>query len=157
MGQLFRVLAEGHPRVRPSTAPEAIAAFGEPEEVEMPAGSWGKNGDFRVWWNADTIDYWKKVEGGEKALARVARAAPHLVEAATRQLLLLQSSDWPFLIENGAARDYSEARIAFHHAALERLVKIAGRRGPTAADVKFLDELDKRDRLFGPELERRSG
>ena len=157
MGQLFRVLAEEHPRVRPSTASEAIAAFGEPEEIEMPAGSWGKNGDFRVWWNPDTVDYWKKVERGERTLSRVAKGAPHLVEAAERQLLLLQSSDWPFLIENGAARDYAEARIAFHHAALERLVRIAERKGgPTAADGRFLDELDKRDRLFGPELGRRA-
>ena len=153
IGQLFRTLAERHPRVKASTASEAIAAFGRPDEVELPAGSWGKKGDFRVWWNADTIDYWEKVEEGERAVARVAHAGSALASAARRQLLLLQSSDWPFLIENGAARDYAEARIAFHDAALGRLVKIAERKGaPTPADRAFVAELKKRDRLFGPEL-----
>jgi 1,4-alpha-glucan branching enzyme len=153
IGQLFRALAEHHPAVLPCTAPEAIARFGAPEGVELPEGSWGKNGDFRVWWNADTIDYWQKVEGAEKALDRIAKAAPDLLPPAKRQVLLLQASDWPFLIENGAARDYAEARIAFHDAALWRLVKIAERTASrTPADRKFLVELEKRDRLFGPEL-----
>jgi 1,4-alpha-glucan branching enzyme len=82
----------------------------------------------------------------------VARARPDLVPAAQRQLLLLQASDWPFLIENGAARDYAEARIAGHDASLWRLVKIAERERPTAADRKFVAEIGRRDRLFGPEL-----
>ena len=152
IGQLFRTLADRHPGIRPSTASDAIAAFGEPDEVVLPAGSWGKNGDFRVWWNADTVDYWRRVEGGETALDRVARARPDLVPAAQRQLLLLQASDWPFLIENGAARDYAEARIAGHDASLWRLVRIAERDEPTAADRKFIAEIGRRDRLFGPEL-----
>jgi 1,4-alpha-glucan branching enzyme len=152
IGRLFRTLAEDHAGVRPETASEAIAGFGPPDVVDLPAGSWGKSGDFRVWSNADTVDYWKRVEGGERALARVAKARPDLVPAAQRQLLLLQASDWPFLIENGAARDYAQARIVGHDASLWRLVKIAERKQPTAADRKFVGEIGKRDRLFGPEL-----
>lgn len=153
IGQLFRTLSEDHPGAKPCTASEAIADFGHPDGVELPAGSWGKNGDFRVWWNADTIDYWKRVEGAEKALARVAKARPGLVPAAKRQLLLLQSSDWPFQIENGAAPDYAQARIAFHDESLWRLVKIAEqKRPPSPSDEKFLAEIGKRDQLFGPEL-----
>jgi 1,4-alpha-glucan branching enzyme len=155
IGQLFRTLAADHPKVEVATASEAIAAFGPPDGVELPAGSWGKKGDFSVWSNADTTDYWKRVEAAEEALDLVARGALDLVPAAKRQVLLLQSSDWPFLIENGAARDYAEARIAEHDEALWRLVKIASRSGPrNAADRKFLLDLDKQDRLFGPELSR---
>ena len=152
LGRTFRRLADHHPGVRPVTASEALADFGRPDDVVMPAGSWGKSGDFRVWCNADTADYWEKVERAEEALARVARARPGLVPAAERQLLLLQSSDWPFLIENGAARDYAQARIAFHDASLGRLVRIAEKREPSEADRKFVSEIKKRDRLFGPEL-----
>lgn len=118
----------------------------------MPAGSWGKKGDFRVWWNDDTIDYWKKVEAAEAALRRIAKSDPSLLPAATRQALLLQSSDWPFLIENGAARDYAEARIVKHHECLWRLVTIAEKKRRTPKDADFVALLDKTDRLFGPEL-----
>ena len=55
---------------------------------------------------------------------------------ATRELLLLQSSDWQFLITTGTARDYAERRVAEHYAEFKRLCEMARSAGgrPAAVD-----------------------
>ncbi len=156
IGALFRTLAPYRDDVIPLTAPNAMDFFGAPDGVEMPAGSWGKKGDFRVWWNAETLDFWARVEKAEDALSRIAKADPSLLIAAERQVLLLQSSDWPFLIENGAAEDYARARIERHDTDLWQLVEIAERKERTDEDLEFLAKLGKADRLFEPELRARN-
>ncbi len=44
---------------------------------------------------------------------------------ATRELLLLQSSDWQFLITTRSAADYAERRVAEHYAEFKRLCEMA--------------------------------
>ena len=44
---------------------------------------------------------------------------------ASRELLLLQSSDWQFLITTGTAADYAERRVAEHYAEFKRLSEMA--------------------------------
>jgi len=44
---------------------------------------------------------------------------------AARELLLLQSSDWQFLITTGTASDYAERRVAEHYADFKRLCEMA--------------------------------
>ncbi|MEO8584864.1 MAG: DUF1957 domain-containing protein, partial [Acidobacteriota bacterium] len=63
--------------------------------------------------------------------------------------LLLQSSDWPFLIDNEVSKDYAETRIKEHVRDFWHLARMA--------DSGFVDdaafaEIADRDRLFEPEL-----
>src|SRR5207245_2633471 len=51
-----------------------------------------------------------------------------LLRQAGRELLLLESSDWQFLITTFAARDYAELRVTEHAEAFERLATLAERR-----------------------------
>ena len=101
--------------------------------LSLPEGSWGEGGDHRVWLNRDTEWTWDRVYSAE---ARVGRAAPargdgghpelkRVLAQATRELLLLQASDWQFLITTGAARDYAERRVAEHYAEFKRLSEMA--------------------------------
>jgi 1,4-alpha-glucan branching enzyme len=48
-----------------------------------------------------------------------------VVAQATRELLLLEASDWQFLITTQAARDYAERRVAEHYAEFKRLSEMA--------------------------------
>src|SRR2546425_12216309 len=48
-----------------------------------------------------------------------------VISQATRELLLLEASDWQFLITTWAARDYAERRVAEHYAEFKRLAEIA--------------------------------
>ncbi len=153
LASVFRELARGDGSVRPATASEAVADAGAAPEITLPAGSWGREGDFRVWENPETVGYWRRVEETGPLLERIREADPRLFPAALRQVLLLQASDWPFLVENGSARDYAETRIDGHFRSVEALAALAARPGPRSREeALFLARLARSDRAFGPEL-----
>jgi 1,4-alpha-glucan branching enzyme len=101
--------------------------------VALPEGSWGEGGDHRVWLNRGTEWTWDRVYSAEAEwvghLTRLTgdgRPELHRVlTQATRELLLLQSSDWQFLITTGTASDYADRRVAEHYAEFKRLCEMA--------------------------------
>jgi 1,4-alpha-glucan branching enzyme len=114
------------------TLGQALEAVPPPTTLGLPEGSWGEGGDHRVWFNPDTEWTWDRVYSAEaewtEHLARVRSADAQLrrvLAQATRELLLLQASDWQFLITTQAARDYAERRVAEHYAEFKRLSEMA--------------------------------
>lgn len=113
--------------------PESLGGYLDrcphPEAITLPEGSWGEGGDHRVWLNRDTRWTWEMVYAAEEEFWSVAgdpawEGNPFLqrvVAQLARELLLLQSSDWQFLITTWAARNYAEARFAEHYAHFTRL------------------------------------
>ncbi|MBK9376370.1 MAG: DUF1957 domain-containing protein [Holophagales bacterium] len=154
LAAVFRELARRGGPVRAATAWEAVSeARVEAPGIALPAGSWGRDGDFSVWDNPETEEYWRTLERATELCRGIAGRDPRLGPAAIRQLLLLEASDWPFLVENGSARDYAERRIREHAAAIDALSGLAGRPGPrTRTDALLLARLARRDRAFAPEL-----
>ncbi len=119
--------------VEPATLGEALALVPPPTTVSLPEGSWGEGGDHRVWLNPDTEWTWDRVYSAEREwvdlLRRTVGAADgelrRVLSQATRELLLLEASDWQFLITTWAARDYAERRVAEHYAEFKRLSEMA--------------------------------
>jgi len=78
--------------------------------------------------------------------------ARRLLKQLAREILLLESSDWQFLITTWSARDYAEKRFAKHVEEIDRLFKIAREYARdyklNAEDENFVHELEKRDRIF---------
>lgn len=106
------------------TVSEALAT--PPDKgVSLPEGSWGAGGDHRVWLNDELRFYWEVEYRAEDRFVGLWHDAPWRTDPATaellteagRQLLLLQASDWPFVISTGGAVDYGLRRI-FEHAGL---------------------------------------
>lgn len=137
------------------------------ESVQLLEGSWGEGGDHRAWLNKDTEWTWDRLYDAEsdvvatmKEWKRNASAVPdetrqfleRAVRQALRELLLLQSSDWQFLITTRAARDYAERRFATHYVELKRLLDLARRGLAThtiaAEDTDFIQIMERRDRAF---------
>jgi len=75
-----------------------------------------------------------------------------LLDQCARELLLMESSDWQFLISTVAARDYAELRIANHIEAFDRLAafaeKVANGEMLNEGEQKYFQELQDRDRPF---------
>ncbi len=75
-----------------------------------------------------------------------------ILKQAARELLLLQASDWQFLISTWSARDYAELRLALHAEDFNRLAAMAeslGRgKGLSDGDEEFLEACEARDKLF---------
>ena len=67
-----------------------------------------------------------------------------VLNQAARELLLLQSSDWPFLVTTGQADAYATERFTNHLERFRRLADLAEQGGPEArAYAEGLYELDK--------------
>jgi 1,4-alpha-glucan branching enzyme len=131
------------------------------EAIELPEGSWGDGGGHQVWLNPETRWTWEPVYAAEARFVALAGAGlgvaadpllHRLLTQAGRALLLLEASDWQFLITTLSARDYAEQRLTNHAADFDRLATLAARRlenGPlSGADETFLAECERRDGLF---------
>jgi 1,4-alpha-glucan branching enzyme len=93
-----------------------------PGFVPLPEGSWGRNGTHEVWLNPATEWTWKAIYPAELALLEVIEGGKwrgsemghRIVKQLCRSMLLLESSDWQFLITTEHARDYAEKRFHEH-------------------------------------------
>jgi 1,4-alpha-glucan branching enzyme len=153
--------ARAHPAIEPVSPSAYLERHPAETVVSLPEGSWGDGGGHQVWLNDDTRWTWPLVHGAEDRFASLVRAAAprprdplldRLLAQAGRELLLLQGSDWQFLITTFAARDYAELRIAEHAHDFGRLAELAERRVRSGAlsegDATFLAECERRDALF---------
>jgi 1,4-alpha-glucan branching enzyme len=132
--------------------------------VELPEGSWGKGGFHEMWWNPDTEWTWRDIYPAEAAVAELANSGVgktdpterRLMQQLCRELLLLESSDWQFLISTGHARDYGEKRFQTHRDAfLEIFNMLAAYRESkqlSGAVGERLAEIEARDSIF-PDLD----
>ena len=75
-----------------------------------------------------------------------------LVEQCARELLLLQSSDWPALLATDTARDYATSRATGHLNTFQTLTeladKVADGESLTEAEAACLSEIKERDNPF---------
>jgi 1,4-alpha-glucan branching enzyme len=129
--------------------------------VTLPEGSWGENRGHSVWLNDRTEWVWHRIYDAEKDMQALLLdhgtghddAMRDLVKMAARQLLLLQASDWPFLINNGTAIDYASMRVIGHHTDYKRVADMARRYGRgeylTEEEWSWFGDLKDRDRPFG--------
>ena len=140
--------------VTPVTLAEALERVPPRATLSLPEGSWGEGGDHRVWLNRDTEWTWDRVYSAEAEWTEHLKAGidrnPDLARVlaqATRELLLLQASDWQFLITTGAARDYAERRVAEHYAEFKRLSEMAATlRGGEPLSVEAANTLRRLER-----------
>jgi 1,4-alpha-glucan branching enzyme len=70
---------------------------------------------------------------------------------AARELLLAQSSDWPFILRTGTSPDYARRRVKDH---LLRFIGLHDQLTATSVDPKWLAKLEATDNLF-PDLDPR--
>lgn len=141
---VLRGLAQSN-SVELTTASEYLGTQRPSEIVMLPEGSWGAGGTHFTWQNPDNEWIWPLIHGAERTMERVVAAYPDaqgdtaiVLAQIARELVLLESSDWPFLIATGQAREYSEGRFAEHLARFHRLV--AALEGGNLAEARSLAE-----------------
>jgi len=133
LGHVFERL--GAERVAPVTASACLEYRPPRDSITLLEGSWGEGGDHRVWMNKDTEWTWETIYQMEEQFWSFVgngrwRRMPllrRIVEQLGREMLLLQASDWQFLITTWTARNYAETRFAQHCADLTRLIDVAKR------------------------------
>lgn len=135
------------------------------EEITLPEGSWGEGGYHYIWLNQETEWTWPAIYRAELTLRELVdrwideehEIIHKLLRLAARELLLLQSSDWQFLISTQAARDYAELRFDRHLRVFDHLVglirKQDRREDLEPADWKFIGDAEARDGMIFPDLD----
>jgi len=148
------------PELQPATGSSMIETNPPTEIIALPEGSWGEGGYHWIWLNEWTDWTWKHIYQCEDKMTELAgkygdstdEIIQRLLKQLARELLLLEASDWQFLISTWAARDYAEMRLGVHYEAFKRLVEIidnVAQNGDIApTDLTYLDELAERDSAF---------
>lgn len=146
--------------VKLMTTEEALYHHPPDKVVRMPEGSWGENGNHSVWINDRTRWMWEIEYRAEGTFLRLLHALPwqtnakvkEMMERAGRELLLLQASDWPFVVHSHGAVDYGIQRFAGHATAFERATKIAEdlAGGAELTDIQRIElaDMDAHDNIF---------
>jgi 1,4-alpha-glucan branching enzyme len=118
-------------------------------------------GNHFTWDNVDTHWVWPIIRDSELRMERLAARYLHaegpivyVLSQAARELLLLQSSDWPFLITTGQAAEYATQRFNEHAERFDRLASIAEAGTADEGASRLAGELWERDRLF-PDIDYR--
>lgn len=142
--------------VEPTSAAQFIRDHPPREAIEMPAGSWGTNGNDDTWLNGKNAWMWETIGAAERRMESIAgthgdatgdlRAA---LDQLAREALLLQSSDWPYLVTTEQAHAYAERRFTQH---AERFDALASMVESARVSRPYVDEVEVRDRLF-PDIE----
>jgi 1,4-alpha-glucan branching enzyme len=128
------------PDVEVATVSVALERTPADKAVRLPEGTWGAGGDHRVWLNDELRFYWEMAYRAEDRFIDLWHradwerdpAVEELLLEGGRQLLLLQASDWAFVISTGGAVDYGLRRIAGHASHVDDLLNgvedlVAGR------------------------------
>jgi 1,4-alpha-glucan branching enzyme len=145
----------GSPNVETCTAGQFVAAHSPEEVLALPESSWGQAGNHFVWLNADTEWMWPVIHAAERRMERLVELHPDaggqllvVLSQCARELLLLESSDWPFLVTTGQAREYAIQRFDDHVERFRRLAEVAEGGRPTSEDIALTNEWWELDKLF---------
>jgi len=125
------------------------------------ASSWGAGGYGEVWVGHEAAWTWRHVHHATRFAAWLVRQHRHatgtrglILDQVIRELLLLQSSDWPFILKMGTATRYAEARIRSHVHRLRHLAHLlesagaSDHAGLAENDAAWLADLRRRDNFF---------
>ncbi len=156
---IYRVLKKLHndSQIDLATCGEYLESHSPKAVVHIPEGSWGEGGFHYIWLNDWTKWTWKYIYEAEERFEELAgkfegtenRQLKEILDQAAVELLLLQSSDWQFLISTWHARNYAEARTSLHYENFKRLCDMAEKNKEiTDEDKAFLESCKKQDSLF---------
>ncbi len=121
------------PELQLQTCSENLAKTPAHPTTILDEGSWGDGGMHKTWLNFQTHGLWQKLYAAEERLQSFLKEMKdgqnspleEILKQVLRELLLLQSSDWPFLISTGTGTEYAKRRFLAHLEAFNRLLDLA--------------------------------
>ncbi|MBI3522840.1 MAG: DUF1957 domain-containing protein [Chloroflexi bacterium] len=147
LGLVLRELASGT-----TTVERHLTADPPRERVTLREGSWGKNNDHSTWLSDHTRWMWDELARLAAEVEPIRKLPPsdplraRAARQAVRELLLTQSSDWPFLVDTGQAGDYAVERFVGHAKRMRSALEIARHGGN--ADEQELIAMEGADNPF---------
>ncbi len=134
-----------------------LERFPEIAVAEPAASSWGEGGFGAVWAGPEAARLWRHVHHAERAVRAAVSAhrsaeglAGRALDQAIRELMLLEASDWAFMMRRGEMTTYAESRVRAHTHRAGRLAARhrAGRESVTPEDGAWVDAVCVSDRFL---------
>jgi 1,4-alpha-glucan branching enzyme len=124
--------------------------------IKMKESSWGEGGHFQVWLNPEHGWIWPYINSSIKQFEDVLRNTPNhgdweqkVLKQTARELLLMEGSDWPFLLYTKQAKEYANQRFHKHHQFFNKLIWAAKNlNDQTRLSVKELENFESMDSCF---------
>ena len=132
-----------------------LERFPEATVAEPAASSWGEGGFGEVWAGPEAAQLWRHVHHAERRVRDAVERRRYAgglsgraVDQAIRELMLLEASDWAFMMRRGEMTEYAEARVRAHAHRAGRLAEIALAETPTMDDLAWVHAVCDRDRFL---------
>lgn len=140
-------------RVISLTTPSDYLAAHPTQQIATPsASSWGEEGYYRVWLNEKNEWIYPHLQVAQDRMSALVNdfPRPNELEAralrqAGRELLLAQSSDWPFILRTGTNPDYARRRVKEH---LLRFLALHEQLRSLHIDAPWLKQVEEVDNVF---------
>jgi 1,4-alpha-glucan branching enzyme len=124
--------------------------------IKMKESSWGEGGHFQVWKNQEHGWIWPYINGSVKQLESVVEQnfnpnewGKRILQQTARELLLMEGSDWPFLIYTKQAKEYANQRFHHHHQRFNKLIWAAkDSNDKRRISLRELEEIEVIDSCF---------
>jgi 1,4-alpha-glucan branching enzyme len=135
------------------THPAAYLSEHPRQQVARPAeSSWGDQGYHGFWLDPANAWIYPHLHRAAERMAALVRQHPdargltrRALAQAGRELLLAQSSDWPFIMRAGTTVKYAEQRLRTH---LRRFTRLVEELSAGAVDPGWLARLEALDNIF---------
>ncbi|HSV43658.1 MAG TPA: 1,4-alpha-glucan branching protein domain-containing protein, partial [Candidatus Bathyarchaeia archaeon] len=155
---LFRKMCYDQDEIKTITPSEYLQEYSTNQMAMPSTSSWGYRG-YSEYWVDGTNDWiyrhihkagdrmvelaaqFKKQIASKKGNALVKRA----LNQAGRELLLAQSSDWPFIMKSGTMVPYANRRVRLH---ISRFTRLYDDIRNNTIDQDWLAEVEWRDNIF---------
>jgi 1,4-alpha-glucan branching enzyme len=140
-----------------SQASRVLSEIPPTDSVQVQDGSWGQGGGHRTWYNKETAWIWQCIHQAERRMLEAVKSerdefSGRILRQMARELFLVQSSDWPFLVTTGTAGDYGRLRFSGHCDAFEELDRMITGYAVEGTleddDIALLAAFEKRDAVF---------
>ncbi|WP_409342698.1 1,4-alpha-glucan branching protein domain-containing protein [Paenibacillus sp. MBLB4367] len=155
---LCRKIAGEQQTIRLVTPADYVAEYPAGETGQPPFSSWGRGGYGEVWLGESNEWMYRHLHLMEEEMIRLADLFPNagglrrrFLNQAARELMLAESSDWAFIMDNRTVVEYAVRRFCEHAGRFRRLAEAV--RGGTL-DESWLAEVERRDDIF-PQLDYR--
>lgn len=152
LNDVFRQLHHDQSEVEAVTPSDYLELFPSNQMAAPCASSWGRNGYSDQWLNESNAWLWRHVHEAGERMVELARSHPspgdlerRTLNQAARELMLLQSSDWPFIMSTGTTVQYATRRFNAHVVEFTRLYESLKQR---KLDPGYLELLESRNNIF---------
>jgi len=150
---VFREIKKRRKHLRAVTASAYLGEYGGMLETVAPAqSSWGEGGYGAVWLDKSNDWIYPMIHRAAETMIRLADAhhqpeglIQRALDQAARELLLAQSSDWPFLLSRKTASQYAASRARAHIDRFNRISEMIERETVNNAE---LIRYERSDNIF---------